>query len=143
VDDVAVARRLADQFMAADDASWTNPVELVLYELAARAIRAALERGVIAEADLWGEDAALWDRLRRSDDAEVARWVGLTERRPEFVTDEAAPTFRIRAKVRAIDPDVATGDGLRRLSDLDPEFRGRREAYVRRKSAGLSVRLLV
>jgi HD superfamily phosphohydrolase len=142
VDDVATARLLGERFMAADDQSWSNPYELVLYELTARAIRSALENRVMTEEDLWGTDAVLWDQLRQSTDPEVSRWVRLTERRPEFVTDHDAPTIRIRPKVRAIDPDVATAEGLRPLSEIDEEFRGMREAFVRRKAEGISVRLL-
>ncbi len=142
VDDVGVARMLGERFMAADDASWSNPHELVLYELAARAIRAALDRGVLTDEDLWGTDAALWEHLRRCADAEVTRWVRLTEVRPTFVTDLETPTIRIRPKVRAIDPDVTTPAGLRPVSAMDAEYRARREAYVRRKAEGLSVRLL-
>ncbi|HEY1378944.1 MAG TPA: HD domain-containing protein [Gemmataceae bacterium] len=142
VDDADVARMFGERFMAADDASWSSPHELVLYELAARAIRAALDRGVLTDEDLWGTDAALWEHLRQSDDAEVCRWVRLTEARPEFVTDLERPTIRIRPKVRAIDPDVATAAGLRPLSTLDAAYRQRREAYVRRKAEGLSVRLI-
>jgi uncharacterized protein len=142
VDDIGVARLLGERFMAADDASWSNPHELVLYELAARAIRAALDHGVVTDEELWGTDEPLWAHLRRCDDAEVSRWVRLTERRPEFVTDLTTPTIRIRPKVRAIDPDVATPDGMRPLSALDDEFRQKREAYVSRKAEGLSVRLL-
>jgi uncharacterized protein len=142
IDDVDVARLLGARFMKADDASWSNPHELVLYELAARAIRAALEHGVVSEEELWGTDAALWQHLHTSDHPEVMRWVRLTEGRPEFVEDTAHPTIRIRPKVRAIDPDVATADGLRPLSAIDLKFGREREEYVRRKSEGLSVRLV-
>jgi HD superfamily phosphohydrolase len=142
IDDADVARLLGERFMAADDGSWSNPHELVLYELAARAIRAALERRVLTDEDLWGTDEAMWDHLRRSDDPEVSRWVRLTERQPAFVTDLQAPTIRIRPKVRAIDPDVVTPSGLKPLSETDPAFWRKREEYVRHKSQGLSVRLL-
>jgi HD superfamily phosphohydrolase len=142
VDDIGVARMLGERFMMADDGSWSNPIELVLYELAARAIRAALDRGVLTEEDLWGTDEALWAHLGESSDPEVSRWVRLTRRRPEFVNDLETPTIRIRPKVRAIDPDVATAHGLSPLSVLDADFRRKREDYVRRKSEGLSVRLL-
>jgi HD superfamily phosphohydrolase len=142
MDDVAAARLLGEQFMAADDGSWSNPHELVLYELAARAIRTAIENRVFSEEDLWGTDTVLWEHLRQSKDAEVLRWVRMTEGRPEFVTDWEKPTIRIRPKVRAIDPDVMTAKGMRPLSEIDEDFRRRRENYVRRKAEGISVRLL-
>ena len=143
IDEPATARFLGERFMAADDRSWSNPRELVLYELAARAIRAALEHGILSENDLWGTDAVLWDRLRNTGDREVAHWVQLTEARPDFVDDQVAPTICIRPKVRAIDPDVVTAGGLRPLSQLDAVFRRQREDYVQRKAQGLSVRLIV
>jgi HD superfamily phosphohydrolase len=142
MDDEYAARLLAERFMAADDRSWSNPHELVLYELAARAIRSALEKKVLSEEELWGTDELMWANLRQVDDPEVARWVRLTEAQPEFVTDLVAPTIRIRPKIRAVDPDVVTATGLRPLSTACPEFREKRDAYVRRKSEGLSVRLL-
>ena len=101
-----------------------------------------MERGVVVDDELWGTDAAVWKHLHECDDPEVVRWVRLAEGRPEFVADTVHPTIRIKPKVRAIDPDVATGDGLRPLSAIDADFRERREEYVRRKSEGLSVRLL-
>ena len=142
MDDVATARLLGERFMAADDASWSNPHELVLYELAARAIRTALEQRVLTEEDLWSTDAELWDRLRNSKDAEVSRWVRLTEGKPNFVNDLETPTIRIRPKVRSIDPDVTTPDGMQPLSEIDADYRRLREDYVRRKAEGISVRLL-
>jgi hypothetical protein len=142
MDDVGVARLLGERFMAADDGSWSNPHELVLYELAARAIRAALDRRILTDEDLWGTDRAMWDHLRRADDGEVSRWVRLTELQPAFVTDLQSPTIRIRPKVRAIDPDVVTPSGLKPLSAIEPAFGRIRDEYVRHKSEGLSVRLL-
>jgi HD superfamily phosphohydrolase len=142
VQDVATARLLGDRFMAADDASWSNPHELVLYELAARAIRTALENRLLTEEDLWGTDAALWAHLHESADPAVVRWVRLTEGQPKFITDLENPTIRIKPKVRAIDPDVVTPDGLMPLSVVDADYRRIREAYVKRKAEGISVRLV-
>lgn len=142
LDDQGVARMLGERFMACDDRSWSDRFELVIYELAARAIQASLNVGVITEDDLWRTDAVVWEQMRQSTHSEVAHWVRLTEHPPKFVNDWDAPTIRIRPKVRAIDPDVVTPTGLRPLSELDTEFRAMREAYCRRKAEGLSVRLL-
>lgn len=142
VDDLATARLLGYRYLATDDTSWSNPQELLLYELTARAIRTALAHGVIGEADLWTVDRQLWDKLSGSTDAEVQRQVTLLSGRPKFVVDETAPTIRIPPKVRTIDPDIAVGDGLQRLSELDPEFRNYRHDYLRRKAGGLALRLL-
>lgn len=142
VDDLAVATMLGNQFIATDSASWSNTDEVVIYELAARAIRLALERRILMEEDLWQTDALLWNRLRESSDSEVSHWVRLAEQRPYYVTDLETPTICVRTKVRTIDPDVLTVDGLRLVSDLNVEFRDHRDEYLRRKANGISVRLI-
>src|SRR5262245_1326298 len=48
---VGTARLLAERYLATDQANWSNPAGLLLSELTARA---GLERGVLAEDDLWG-----------------------------------------------------------------------------------------
>jgi len=142
LDDLATARLLAQRYLATDETSWSNPQELVRYELTARAIKTALARGVVAEADLWTVDRQLWEKLQGATDAEVKQQVALIVQPPRFVVDEVAPTFRIPPKVRTIDPDVAVEGGMRPLSELDPEFRRLRDDYIRRKSGGLALRLL-
>lgn len=142
VNDLEVARLLGYRYLAMDETFWSNPQELLLYELTAQAIKTALARGVLTEADLWTVDALLWENLRSTDDAEVKQQVALVSSRPRFIADEAAPTIRIPPKVRTIDPDIAIGNGLQRLSELDSEFRRYREDYIRRKAGGLALRLL-
>ncbi len=142
VSDVQTARLIGDRYMQADEASWSNPAEAVLYELTARAIRVALSRGAIADADLWGTDAELWGSLGRSDDPVVAEAVARVTRPYTLVKCDAAPTLRLRPKVRTVDPDVVCAGGVRRLSELDPAFARCRREYLRRKSDGIAVRLV-
>jgi hypothetical protein len=136
------ARLLADRYLATDEASWSNPGMLLLYELTARAVRAGLEQGVLAEEDLWGVDAQLWEKLCQSRAETVARYVALLTRRPDFVVDDVSPTVRIRRKVRTLDPDVLTEHGLLPLSAIDSRFAQRRSDYLRSRPADLALRLL-
>jgi HD superfamily phosphohydrolase len=142
VDDLATAQLLGYRYLATDEAFWSNPQELLLYELTAQAIKTALARDIIREADLWTVDQQLWEKLRTARDAQVQQQVAQLSSRPRFVVDEANPTIRIPPKVRTIDPDIAVGDGLRRLSELDPDFRRSRDDYIQRKARGLALRLL-
>jgi HD superfamily phosphohydrolase len=73
VDDLEVARWLAYTFIAADQASWANFREVGLYEVTARAIKAALQSGAVTEDDFWGTDDQLWRKLHAIDQAEVQR----------------------------------------------------------------------
>jgi len=58
-----------------------------------------------------------------------------------FVVDESNPTVRLQPKIRTIDPDVLTEDGMRPLSALDAEFRAYRDTYLKTRASTISLRL--
>jgi uncharacterized protein len=142
MDDLAAARWLADTYLAADDASWANFREVGLYELTAQAIQTAFRLGVFTEDDLWGTDATAWARLNASSDRELQAQLRLVSKDTRFVWDEAAPTFRVSTKLRTIDPHVLVDGRVRLLSEADPDFALRRQAYLSRKAGKWPVRVI-
>lgn len=142
LDDPDVARWMADTYMAADHASWSDLREVGLYELAARAIGRALASGDLSTDNLWGEDRAIWAVLRASTDPQVRALVAQITTETRFAWDDAAPDFRIYTRVRSIDPDVVTDGAARPLSALDPAFAARLEAYMRRKAGKWPIRVI-
>lgn len=140
--DLHTARWLAQTYIAADDASWSNFREVGLYELAARAIRRALALGLLTEPDLWGTDRVLWRRLREHDDPELQHWLQLVSPATSFAWDTQQPTFLVSTKIRTIDPDVLQDGRLLPLSRLDPPFAASRRAYLRRKSGSWPMRVI-
>lgn len=142
-DDVQAARWLADTYLAADDASWANFREVGLYELAARAIRRALEIGVIGREDLWQTDRVLWQTLHDAPDPALQRRLALVSPETRFEWDEESPTFRVSTKLRTLDPDVLLPSGeVRPLSRLDADYARRRRQYLRRKEGKWPVRVV-
>jgi len=142
-DDVQTARWLADTYLAADDASWANFREVGLYELAARAIRRALEIGVIGRDDLWKTDRVVWETLHDAPDPALQRTLALVSPETRFEWDEANPTFRVSTKLRTLDPDVLLPSGaLRPLSALDADYARRRQRYLHRKEGKWPVRVV-
>lgn len=137
---------------SSDRAAWSNATHSVLYELAAKAIRIALDRRVIVKADIWRHgDASFWRLLTDSTDVEVrsaaARVVSdihVTELEADDTIIESDRCFEYRCariKVRVIDPDIITAwDAVgapiasRRLSELDASYADRMRAYVASKS---------
>ena len=128
--ELSTARWLAETFMAADDASWSNFREVGLYELTAQAIRRGLAVGAMSEADIWGEDRPVWQKLHAHPDPDLQQLLPQITTRTQFIWDEAKPTFHVSTKIRTIDPDVWVNGDLRRLSELDPAYAARREAYI-------------
>lgn len=140
---VGVARWLGETFMAADEASWANFREVGLYELTARAIRRGLALGALDEGDLWQTDGVLWRKLHGVADGELRRLLALVSPRTGFVWDEAAPTFWVSTKLRAIDPDVVDENGrLHPLSTLDAAFAQQRQHYLQRKGGKWPMRVV-
>ena len=141
-DSLATAQWLGITFMAADDASWANFREVGLYELTAQAIRRGLAVGAISEADIWGTDEPFWAKLRAHSDGELRRTLALVRPETGFVWDEAAPTFWVSTKLRAIDPDVVGNGRLHPLSTLDPDFARRRADYLASKQGKWPMRVI-
>lgn len=140
--DLPAARWVGYTFIAADEASWANFREVGLYELAARAIRAALRQGVLSEADLWDTDARVWARLQAANEPEIREEVRRVSAGTRFVWDEHSPTFWVSTKLRSVDPDVLVGGRFARLSELDPEFAAYREAYLKSKAGRWPVKVI-
>jgi HD superfamily phosphohydrolase len=134
VDEIEAARWLAYTFIAADKASWANFREVGLYEVTARAIKAAMQIGAITEDDFWGTDDQLWHKLHAIDSAEVQRQLALISPATRFEWDEANPTFRVSTKLRTIDPDVLIGNSFQPLSTLDADFARYRSEYLNNNS---------
>ena len=142
VDDVAVARLLAYGYLAADDASWSNFREVGLYEMTAQALRLALTRRIITDADIWGTDAALWQTLQQSDDPTLRYYLRFVTDTTHFVRNAVAPTFTVTTKIRTIDPDVVQGGQLVRYSMLDATFATYRRQYLARKQGLWPIRVV-
>jgi len=142
VDDLATALWMGCTYIAADQASWANFREVALYEVTAQAIRTALQIGVITEADLWGTDEVLWNKISAYPDPTLQSQVRLVSPETQFVWDETNPTFRISTKLRTIDPDVWVNGSFQPLSVMDIAFAEYRTQYLHSKSGRWPIRVV-
>ncbi|MGB1250271.1 MAG: HD domain-containing protein [Candidatus Promineifilaceae bacterium] len=133
VNDLAAANLLATQFMAADDASWSNFREVGLYELTAQAIRQAMAIGVFTEDDIWSTDQVVWDKMFSAENQPLRDTMVLISAETQFITDTETPDFTVRPKIRTIDPDVVIAGKAAPLSTRVPAFAAKRNAYLKRK----------
>lgn len=141
-DDLDVARWMGMTYIAGDEASWASFREVGLYEVTARALRLALERGILTQTDFWSEDRIVWDRLQAAADPDLHACLALVSPDTRFVWDEHAPDFVIRTKLRTIDPDVLLNGTAQPLSALDPDFAAFRADYLRRKAREWPMRVI-
>lgn len=124
------ARWMAYTFIEADRASWSSFREVGLYQLTAEAIKAAIKFGFIVEADLWGTDKVLWNKLCSANHPDVKGLIDNITPGTRFTWDAEHPAFSVATKVRSIDPPVVSGKAVTPLSGLDPVFGRYREDYL-------------
>jgi hypothetical protein len=141
VSDLRAARWMADTYIQADQASWANFREVGLYELAARAIRRALELGALQEQDLWGGDEGLWEHLHAIPEDRLRAELRLISPTTRFTWDADQPTFWVSTKLRTIDPAVLLAGRVHALSELDVGFAARRADYLHSKAGKWPVRV--
>jgi HD superfamily phosphohydrolase len=142
VNDQQAARWMGYTFIEADQASWANFREVGIYELTARAIRTALRLGVLEDSDIWTGDARVWQKMKAARHPLLQKEMALISTETGFVWDERAPTFRIRTKLRTIDPEIVLPVGLQPLSGVDAAFAQYRSQYLSRNSGSWPMRVI-
>lgn len=124
-DDDVTAEQFARFYLKVDEAAWSHPREVAAFQILADAIKIALSAGIIAEQDLFADDAYVYEKLRGSGDEEVKAKLELLNPRLKIVDDARDYTFFAKTKLRAIDPVVVAGPRMARVSQLFPAFRRR------------------
>ncbi|MBA4376484.1 MAG: hypothetical protein C0401_09980 [Anaerolinea sp.] len=142
VDNLDTARWLAYKYMAADEMSWANPREVGLSEFTARAIRLAVQSGVITEDDFWGTDQQLWQKLCAANNPELKEQLRFASSETQFVLDDSAPTFLVSTKLRAVDPKVLNDVRATALSTLDLDFAAYRSHYLTSNQGKRPIRII-
>lgn len=71
VNNVGVARRMAELYQQMDAKMWSSPREVALYWILAAAMRRAVDIGAVQEADWYQTDFELWEQLHRIPDGEI------------------------------------------------------------------------
>lgn len=71
VNDVKVARRMAELYQQMDAQMWSSPREVALYWVLAAAMRRAVMIGAVQEADWYQTDIDLWQQLHSIEDGKI------------------------------------------------------------------------
>ncbi|CAK9786287.1 phosphoribosyl-aminoimidazole-succinocarboxamide synthase [Cutaneotrichosporon oleaginosum] len=124
--DPKLALALARGYIATDCAVWGNPAHADMYIRAAALIRSLVENGRMAEDDLWLDDEVFWATMRDACDEDGRREMDALYAIP----DEQGLRLRLEAKVRTLDPELVVDGSLAPLSQVTPEWKAERQAYI-------------
>lgn len=142
VNDLRVARWLGERFMVLDEAIWCAVQEVGWYAVMGQALRVALTKGVLKDADLWKTDTAVIACLQAAAEPEIERWLALLRPDVTFERVAAAPDLTVLPKVRAIDPPVVLNGVVHPLSALEPAFARRRADYLARQQGPWGLKII-
>ncbi|KAL1914506.1 uncharacterized protein VTP21DRAFT_8220 [Calcarisporiella thermophila] len=137
-----IALELAEAYMEADNLAWSNLHKACLYELSAKIISDSISRGILRMEDLWLKDTEFWMRLTNCDDRDIRDRVQSVSPDTLFIEDESNPSFKLRLKVRTIDPDIADDRRLVLLSELNESYLHKRTQYIESKNKVFFMRIV-
>ncbi|MEM8858008.1 MAG: HD domain-containing protein, partial [Chloroflexota bacterium] len=136
------ANQFSRVMIACDDFSWANFNEVGLYEMTSQTIKRAFVVGAITQDDVWGTDAAVWQKIRQFDDAELQRLRKTVTKNIQFEWNAEEPDFVLTTKIRTVDPDVNLNGQVKLLSEWDADFKAHRESYLERKKGPWPMKLV-
>lgn len=120
-EDARVAGLFAVLYMNCSRLIWLDPTSHGSFFLIAEALKLARERHIISEEDFFKTDAYVLNKLRAAHDAQVDALLDRLQPGKEFrYATEQEAEFYGPNKPRCVNPLVAEGGKLRRLSELVP-----------------------
>lgn len=134
IKDKESAKEIAEGYMNMDNDFWGKRFVPGSFKLLANALRLALKDKLITEDDFFLTDKELFEKLEKSNNAEILKITKLVKKYETFAegTPEDHDMFEATKK-RFIDPKILKDGKLTRLSDIDNEFKKKLENYKNAK----------
>ena len=122
--DKDVAKNFAQNYLEMDYKHWSSPLEIALYKILADAIKLALERQIISQADLFAADDFVYQKLKQSQDPEILKYLDKLSPQLKIASDKNNYDFHARNKLRFIDPKFIDSSGqVKKITQAFPEFK--------------------
>jgi hypothetical protein len=141
-DSAEAAKKFTTIYLDRDDASWSNPKEMALFQVGAEAIRLALKDGTITEADLFKDDDFVFNKLKKSKTKEIVEKINQLNPKFAIKEDQNDYDFHILTKLRWVNPKFLENGKLIRTSERYPEIKERLEKHEKKILAGSYVKVI-
>ena len=135
IDNEKTAKNFAEDYILMDEAIWSNPLEVALFQILGDAIKIGLKKNIILKDDLFRDDSFVYEKLKNSGDIEVLQKIEMVSQKLKIVDDERNYDFYTKNKLRYIDPKCLFKKSLVRVSKIYPKFRKilhRHRAWIER-----------
>ena len=140
-DNLEVAKEAAELHFKMGE-FWASPMQSLLFELLSQAIRIGLDEGIISESDLWGTDGELLEKLKSAKNKEIDNLLLLIRPDLQIELVDRDWDYHIYTKVRYSDPLVMIDGDLKKLSQIDPDFKKGAEDFIAERKPGYKIKII-
>jgi len=134
------AHEFASLFLQADQNAWGgSTIANAAYYYFARIVKQAQEKGVITLDDFFTTDQEFSDKLDAGSRAKIA---ALKKIKVQEVPADEDHDFFVKTKIRYVDPQILTKNGVIKLSEQNPAFKAELEQFLAKRKQGNYVKIL-
>ncbi len=123
-ENIGTAKKFADSYMKLQTEHWGGETARASYYLLSRAIKRAMNLGLISEKDFMKTDSEVLGILESSNDSEILDKLKTLKK---FETLEDENGLELKKKFRYIDPEIFLDGKIVRLSEIDEVYKKKLE----------------
>lgn len=123
IDACKIAKNFAEDYIMLDETIWSDPLEVALFEILAKAIKIALNKEILSEDDLFQDDNFVYEKLKNSGNNEILEYLSMINPKFKITEDPLKYDFHSTNKLRYINPKTFYNGALTRVGDIYPKFK--------------------
>lgn len=106
---------------------WHIEWGVAIFQLMSQLLQQGLDKKIITENDLYTDDDAVMEKFERNNDPKIVQLVSKLKNfsKNKVATDHQQYDFKLASKLRVIDPLVEVNNNLKRVSQLDEDFKNK------------------
>jgi len=117
------AKQIAYSYLKTSRNMWVNPLQSASYQVLADTIKIALEKEIIKENDFYSTDNELLKKLIKSKDNKILQMLKILKSLNIKEGTKDDYDFHTTGKARFIDPKFLDNNKVRRISEVDKQFK--------------------
>jgi len=101
-----------------------SKLSIYYYTVLGKALNIAIEKEFLSKEDLFTTDDEVKEKLIKSNDPEIIKRINLISDKTRLEkADKDNHDYNLRVKTRVVDPKILVDGSLKRLSEVNPEFK--------------------
>jgi uncharacterized protein len=123
-DSQEAALLFGEKYLETNRTIYSSPGAIFYHTMLADAIRIALDKKILSQEDLFTTDNGVKKKLVSSGNQEILKKISFISEKTKLIkSDKNDCDYHLKVKTRTVDPKILTGGTLRRLSEIDSDYR--------------------